>query len=144
MWCKGIYTYAWPQTYSIVVYGCTPERVSIYLDYSGKIFDTDISAVAATHIHWSLPGLRSHVAVTCDHYAGWSCTLPIADNDIFCTRRIPVLWLNSIVASSSALKDRSEWVCWLTRSENSHEDHTAPITIASEALSTTAFLLSLQ
>ena len=38
--------------------------MSIYGEYSGKIFDTDLSAVAATYIHWRLPGLGSGVAVT--------------------------------------------------------------------------------
>jgi len=38
--------------------------VSIYGEYSGRIFDTDLSAVAATYIHWRLPGLGSRVAVT--------------------------------------------------------------------------------
>jgi len=38
--------------------------VSIYGGYSGKIFDTDLCAVAATDIHWRLPGLGSRVAVT--------------------------------------------------------------------------------
>ena len=38
--------------------------MSIYGEYSGKIFDTDLSAVAATYIHWRLPGLGSCVAVT--------------------------------------------------------------------------------
>ena len=38
--------------------------MSIYGEYSGKIFDTDLSAVAATYIHWRLPGLGSRVAVT--------------------------------------------------------------------------------
>jgi len=38
--------------------------VSIYGEYSGMIFDTDLSAVAATSIHWRLPGLGSRVAVT--------------------------------------------------------------------------------
>jgi len=38
--------------------------VSIYVEYSGKIFDTDLSAVAKTYIHWRLPGLGSRVAVT--------------------------------------------------------------------------------
>jgi len=47
-----------------MVYGCTQERVSIDGEYSGKIFDTDLSAVAATYIHWRLPGLGSRVAVT--------------------------------------------------------------------------------
>ena len=38
--------------------------MSIYGGYSGKIFDTDLSAVAATYIHWRLHGLGSRVAVT--------------------------------------------------------------------------------
>jgi len=33
-------------------------------EYSGKKFHTDQRAVAVTYIHWRLPGLRSHVAVT--------------------------------------------------------------------------------
>ena len=61
--CKDAYAYVSPQTYEMV-YGCTRERVSIDGEYSGKIFDTDLSAVAATYIHWRLPGLGSRVAVT--------------------------------------------------------------------------------
>jgi hypothetical protein len=38
--------------------------VSIYGEYNGKIFDTDLSAVAANYIHWHLPGLGSRAAVT--------------------------------------------------------------------------------
>ena len=38
--------------------------MSIDGEYSGKIFDTDLNAVAATYIHWRLPGLGSRVAVT--------------------------------------------------------------------------------
>jgi len=38
--------------------------MSIYGEYSGKIFHTDLSAVAATYIHWRLPGLGSGVAIT--------------------------------------------------------------------------------
>jgi len=38
--------------------------VSIYGGYSRKIFDADLGAVAATYIHWRLPGLESRVAVT--------------------------------------------------------------------------------
>jgi len=37
--------------------------VSIYVELSGKIFDTDLSAAAATYIHWNLPGLGSRVAI---------------------------------------------------------------------------------
>jgi len=40
--------------------------VSIDAEYSGKIFDTDLSAVAATYTHWRLPSLGSRVAVTVD------------------------------------------------------------------------------
>jgi hypothetical protein len=38
--------------------------VSIYGELGGKIFDTDLSAVAAPYIHLRLPGLGSRVAVT--------------------------------------------------------------------------------
>jgi len=37
--------------------------VSIDEEYSGNIFNTGLSAVAATYIHWRLPGLGSRVAV---------------------------------------------------------------------------------
>jgi hypothetical protein len=40
--------------------------VSIYGEYSGKIFDTDLRAVEATYIHWRLPGLGLGVAITID------------------------------------------------------------------------------
>ena len=33
-------------------------------EYSGKIFDTDLSAVAATYTYWRFPGLGLCVAVT--------------------------------------------------------------------------------
>jgi hypothetical protein len=38
--------------------------VSIYGEYSVKIFDTDLTAVAATYIRWRLPGCGLHVAIT--------------------------------------------------------------------------------
>ena len=42
--------------------------MSIYGEISGKItskiFDTDLSAVVATYIHWRLPSLRPRAAVT--------------------------------------------------------------------------------
>jgi len=38
--------------------------VSIDGEYSGKIFDTDLSALAATYLHWRLPGLGSRAFVT--------------------------------------------------------------------------------
>jgi len=44
--------------------------VSIHGEYSGKIFDTDLSAVAATYIQWHLPGLGSRVAITSSHSLG--------------------------------------------------------------------------
>jgi len=53
-----------------MVYGCTREQVSIDGEYSGKIFDTDLSAVAATYIHWRLPGLGSRGAVTLSPSSG--------------------------------------------------------------------------
>jgi len=42
--CKDTYAYVKPQTYEMV-YSCTRERVSIDGEYSGKIFDTDLSVV---------------------------------------------------------------------------------------------------
>ena len=33
-------------------------------EYSGKMFDTDLSVAAAMYIQWCLPGLGSRVAVT--------------------------------------------------------------------------------
>jgi hypothetical protein len=47
-----------------MVYSCTRDRLSIDGEYSGKIFDTDLSVVAAIYIEWCLPGLRSRVTVT--------------------------------------------------------------------------------
>jgi hypothetical protein len=41
--------------------------VSIYRGYIGKIFGTELSAVAATYIYWRLPGLGSRAAVTKAH-----------------------------------------------------------------------------
>ena len=38
--------------------------MSIDAQYSGKIFDTDLSVAEATYIQWRLPGLRSCVIVT--------------------------------------------------------------------------------
>jgi len=40
-----MYGYAWPQMYDMV-YGCTRESVSIDVEYSGKVFDTDLRVVA--------------------------------------------------------------------------------------------------
>jgi len=45
-------------------YSCTWERVSINGEYSGKIFNTDLSAVSATYIHRHLRGLGSRVAIS--------------------------------------------------------------------------------
>jgi hypothetical protein len=42
--CKYSYAYVSPQT-DEMVYGCTRERVSIDGEYSGKIFDADLSVV---------------------------------------------------------------------------------------------------
>ena len=46
--------------------------MSIDGEYSGTIFDTDLSAVAATYIHRRLPGLGSHVDVTANSNLNWS------------------------------------------------------------------------
>ena len=51
-------------------YSCTREGVSIYVQYSGNIFDTELSVAAATDIQWRLPGLGSRVAVACSVNSG--------------------------------------------------------------------------
>lgn len=48
----------------IYIDGCAPEQLSIYGEFSGMIFDTDLSVVAATHMHWRSPRLGSQVAIT--------------------------------------------------------------------------------
>jgi len=74
-----------------------------------------------------------------DSLANRSFTLAFADFDIFCTRKIPFFWQNCVNASSSTLRDRSEWFCWLRSRENSHNVRTAPFTISSETFSTVVF-----
>ena len=76
--------------------------------------------------------------------ANCSSTLAFADFDIFSSRNAPFFLYNRFSALSSAVRDRSEWLCWLTSRENSHDAHTAPITISSEAVSATAFPSSLE
>jgi len=46
-----------------------------------------------------------------------------------------IAWVNCLVL----LKDRSEWCCWLTSRENSHNAHTDSITIRLEAVSAAVF-----
>jgi len=53
-----------------LVYGCTPEQVSIDGEYSGKISDTDISVAAAICKHRRLPSLGSLVTVTLSLFLG--------------------------------------------------------------------------
>ena len=38
--------------------------MSIYVEVSGKIFETDLSAEAATYIHWHFGCFGSRVAIT--------------------------------------------------------------------------------
>jgi len=74
-----------------------------------------------------------------DSLGNWSSTVAFADFDIFWSRKAPFLLSNRFSASSSAARDRSEWFCWLTSRENSHNTRTAPITISSEAVSAAVF-----
>ena len=79
-----------------------------------------------------------------DTVANCSSTLAFADLDIFCCRKAPFFLWNRFSASSSAVRDRSEWFGWLTSRGNSHNAHTAPITILSEGVSATVFSTSLE
>jgi hypothetical protein len=45
-------------------YGHPREQASIYVEYSPKIFDSNLNIAVASYIYWCLPGLRLHVAVT--------------------------------------------------------------------------------
>ena len=56
--------------YGIVVQLHTRASQYIYGELSGKIFDTDVTAVTVTNIHWHLPCLGSVVAVTLSHSLG--------------------------------------------------------------------------
>jgi len=58
--CMGLYTYAWLQTCGMIA----PECEWIYMGRIGKIFQTDRCAMVAIYLHWHLPFLGSHVAVT--------------------------------------------------------------------------------
>jgi len=77
-----------------------------------------------------------------DSLANSSSTLAFTDFDIFWSRKAPFFLYNRFSASSSAARVRSEWFCWLTSRENSHNARTAPITISSEADSAAVFLAS--
>jgi len=74
-----------------------------------------------------------------DSLANGSSILAFADFDIFWSRMAPYFLCNCFCASSSAARDRSEWFCWLTSWENSHNTRIAPITILTEAVSTALF-----
>jgi len=50
----------------------------------------------------------------------------------------------SVQCMSRAVRERSEWFCWLTSRKNWHDAHTAPIAISSEAVWATVFLSSLE
>jgi len=56
----------------------------------------------------------------------------------------PFICRNCFSTTSSALRDRLEWLCWLTSREKSHNTHTAPITMSSEAVSATLFPSTLE
>jgi hypothetical protein len=55
--------------------------VSIDGEYSGKIFDTDLSVIAAIYIQWCLPGLGSSVIVTLEgrKLGRWQCRMMECD-----------------------------------------------------------------
>ena len=66
-----------------------------------------------------------------DSLANCFSTLAFTDFDIFCFRNAPFGLQNCFSALSSAVRDRSEWFCWLTSRENSHNARTTQITISS-------------
>jgi len=59
-----------------------------------------------------------------DSLANISSTLAFADFDIVWSRKAPCFLKNHFSTSSSAARDRSEWFCWLTSRENSHNART--------------------
>jgi len=79
-----------------------------------------------------------------DSIAKCSFTLAFADIDIFWSWQATFFFWNPFSASSSAVRDRSVWCCWLPSRENSHNAPFDPITISSEAVSTGVFRSSLQ
>jgi len=70
--------------------------------------------------------------------------LAFRDFDIWCSQKIPFFWWHCLCALPSALRDRSQWFCWLTSRESSHNARTAPSTISSEAAYTAVFQSSLE
>jgi len=74
-----------------------------------------------------------------DPLANSSSTLAIADFNIFWSSKAPFFLWNRFSALSRAVRGSAEWFCWLTSGKNSHNAHTAPITISSEAVSTLDF-----
>jgi hypothetical protein len=102
----------------------------------------------------SAPYRRASIAaqilwIFCSHnrwnfLANRSSTWAFADFDSFFSRTIPFFWEHCSSASSSALRDRSEWFCWLTSRENWHNAQTAPITISSKTVLAAVFRSSLE
>lgn len=78
----------------IQYYSFIQVRVSIYVEWSGKILDTDQSAPMPTYRHWCLPGVQSHVAITsspalCTEHLGCQClglSLSSGDCRLICTQ----------------------------------------------------------
>ena len=79
-----------------------------------------------------------------DSVANCLSTLALADFNIFYSRNAHICFYIRFSSSSHAVRDRSEWFCWLTSRENSHNACTAPITISSQAVSTGVILSSLE
>jgi len=75
-----------------------------------------------------------------DALANSSPSMSFTDFDTFCSWQSPSSLEYHISASSSAVRDGSEWFCWLTRRENSHNAHTTPITISLQTVSSTVSL----
>ena len=61
-------------------------------------------------------------------------TLAFADFNIFWSQKASFCLLNRISTLSSAVRNWSEWFCWLTSRENSPNARSVPITIFSEAV----------
>jgi len=79
-----------------------------------------------------------------DSVAHRSSTLAFEHFNIFCSQHIPFFRYNHWSELCSALRDRFQWLCWLTRRENSHNARTAPITISSDAFSAAVFTSTLE
>jgi len=107
----------------------------------------DVVTISAPYTRTSIAAQIIEIYCSCnwwDSITNCSFTLVFAHFDIFWSLTTPVFLSNPSSVSSSTMRDKSEWFCSLTRRENSHNTHTTPITISSEAVSAGGFLLSLE